>query len=88
LIGLDDEGLIAFANQDAEQLLPEIRGLVGGYADESLSATMRAILGLAAGDSLDIDVAGRRCHCVSRAVDSLGGSRGRMIALMPSAPPG
>ena len=88
LVGLDEEGLIAFANQDAEQLLPEIRGLVGSYADESLPATLRAILGLAAGHSLDIDVAGRRCHCVSRSVDSLGASRGRLVALMPSVPSG
>ncbi|MEP6501794.1 MAG: EAL domain-containing protein [Betaproteobacteria bacterium] len=88
LIGLDEDGLIAFANQDAEQLLPEIRALIGCYADESTSSAMRSILGLAAGDSLDVDVAGRRCHCVSRSVDSLGSSRGRIVALMLAASSG
>jgi PAS domain S-box-containing protein len=88
LIGLDEDGLVAYANQDAEQLLPEIRALIGSYADESMSTPMRSILGLAAGNSLDVDVAGRRCHCVSRSVDSLGGSRGRIVALMPSAASG
>jgi len=87
LIGLDEEGLIAFANRDAERLLPELRGLVGSYVDGAPSAALRAVAGLVAGQSLDIDLGGRRCRCVSRGVDSLGGSRGRLVALMPAAEP-
>jgi CheY-like chemotaxis protein len=84
LIGLDEDGLVAFANCDAERLLPEIRSLVGHYADDSPSPVLTSILQLAGGETMSVELHGRRCVCVSREMTSMGGARGRLVVLMPA----
>ncbi len=83
LIGFDTEGLIAFANQDAERLLPDIREWIGTYAEDSLPASFRDVFALASGQSLDIDLNGMSYRCSCRAIDDPGGQRGTLVAIIP-----
>ena len=83
LIGFDTDGLIAFANQDAERLLPDIREWIGTYAEDSLPASFRDVFALASGQSLDIDLNGMSYRCSCRAIDDPGGQRGTLVAIIP-----
>jgi len=83
LIGFDTEGLIAFANRDAERLLPRIREWIGTYADESLPAAFQDVFTLADGQSLDVSLDGVSYHCSCRAIDGPGGQRGTLVAITP-----
>jgi diguanylate cyclase (GGDEF)-like protein/PAS domain S-box-containing protein len=83
LIGFDTEGLIAFANHDAERLLPGIREWIGTYADDSLPAGFRDVFSLADGQSLEIALDGTSYQCSCRAIDDAGGQRGRLVAVIP-----
>jgi diguanylate cyclase (GGDEF)-like protein/PAS domain S-box-containing protein len=83
LIGLDTEGLIAFANHDAERLIPGMRERVGTYAEDSLPAGFRQVFLLADGESVDIDLDGVSYRCSCRAIDDAGGQRGTLVALVP-----
>lgn len=83
LIGFDTEGLIAFANQDAERLLPDIREWIGTYAEDSFPAGFREVFALASGQSLDIDLNGMSYRCSCRAIDDPGGQRGTLVAIIP-----
>jgi nitrogen fixation/metabolism regulation signal transduction histidine kinase len=83
LIGFDMEGLIAFANHDAERLLPGIRGWIGTYVDESLPPRFRDVLALEEGQTLDIDLDGMAYRCSCRVIDDPGGQHGTLVAIIP-----
>ncbi len=83
LVGFDTEGLIAFANHDAERILPGIREWIGTYADDSLPASFRDVFSLVDGQSLDIDLEGISYRCSCRAIDDPGGQRGTLVAIIP-----
>ena len=83
LIGFDTDGLIAFANRDAERLLPRIREWIGSYADESLPAGFEDVFSLTDGQSLDVSLEGVSYHCSCRAIDDPGGQRGTLVAITP-----
>ncbi len=83
LIGFDTEGLIAFANRDAERLLPRIREWIGSYADESLPAAFQNVFSLVDGQSLEVCVEGVSYHCSCRAIDDPDGQRGTLVAITP-----
>jgi diguanylate cyclase (GGDEF)-like protein/PAS domain S-box-containing protein len=83
LVGFDTEGLIAFANQDAERLLPGIREWIGTYAEDSFPASFRDVSSLTNGQSLDVDLDGTSYRCSCRAIDDSGGQRGTLVAIIP-----
>jgi len=83
LIGFDTEGLIAFANRDAERLLPRIREWIGSYADETLPAAFQEVFSLIDGQSLEVCVDGISYHCSCRAIDDPDGQRGTLVAITP-----
>ena len=83
LVGFDTEGLIAFANQDAERLLPDIREWIGTYADDSFPAGFRDVFSLTSGQTLDVELSGVPYRCSCRAIDDAGGQRGTLVAIVP-----
>jgi len=83
LIGFDIEGLIAFANQDADALLPGIRSQVGSYAQDALPEEFRRLAGLRDGDVVETVRDGRAYLCSCRAIDDRGGGRGTLVAIVP-----
>jgi hypothetical protein len=90
LVGIDDEGLVAFVNREAQLLVPELTALEGGYSDEPLPPGLRDVLELGDGQFLDIVVRGSRYQCRCSAVGSAADQRGRVIAITlerAAAPP-
>jgi hypothetical protein len=87
LIGFDTEGLIAFANHDAERLLPEVLSWVGTYADESLPPSFRSVVSLADGQSAEVELDGVRYWCSCRAIDDPGRRSGTLVAIVPQREP-
>jgi diguanylate cyclase (GGDEF)-like protein/PAS domain S-box-containing protein len=83
LVGFDIEGLIAFANQDAEALLPGIRALIGSYAQDGLPAEFHSLASLQDGEILEITRDGHGYRCTCRAIDDSGGGRGTLVAVAP-----
>ncbi|HEX7639698.1 MAG TPA: EAL domain-containing protein, partial [Burkholderiaceae bacterium] len=83
LIGFDAEGLVAFANQDAERLLPGASEWIGTCADDALPPELRRVLALDDGQSVEATLGGVPCTCSCRSIDSDGGRRGRLIAILP-----
>jgi diguanylate cyclase (GGDEF)-like protein/PAS domain S-box-containing protein len=81
LIGFDTEGLVAFANHDAERLLPGIRGWLGSYVDETMPAGFQEVFSLRDGESLDLWLDGVSYRCNCRAIDDPGGRRGTLVAI-------
>jgi len=75
--------LIAFANQDADALLPGIRSLVGSYAQDALPEEFRRLAGLRDGDVVETVRDGRAYLCSCRAIDDRGGGRGTLVAIVP-----
>jgi diguanylate cyclase (GGDEF)-like protein/PAS domain S-box-containing protein len=88
LVGFDTEGLIAFANHDAERLLPAIRGWIGTYVDESLPPRFREVFALEEGQTLDIELDGIAYRCSCRVIDDPGGQHGTLVAIIPRELPG
>jgi CheY-like chemotaxis protein len=83
LIGLDAEGMVAFANQDAERLLPGVLGWLGAYAEECLPPDFQRVLTLEDGQAIDVVIDGLACRCSCRLIDDDGGRRGRLVAIVP-----
>jgi diguanylate cyclase (GGDEF)-like protein/PAS domain S-box-containing protein len=83
LIGFDIDGLIAFANEDAEALLPGIRALIGSYAQDGLPGEFQPLASLRDGDVIETARDGRAYRCSCRAVDDSGGGRGTLVAVIP-----
>lgn len=78
VLGVDDEGLLVFANAPA-QALCRLRGeFLGGAAAEHLPQSLRRALD---GDSILVTLAGRRWWAMSRLL--VGNARGRLLVLLP-----
>ena len=78
VLGVDDEGLLVFANAPA-QALCRLRGeFLGGTAAEHLPQSLRRALD---GDSILVTLAGRRWWAMSRLL--VGNARGRLLVLLP-----
>lgn len=78
VLGVDDEGLLVFANAPA-QTLCGLRGeFLGGAATEHLPNNLRRALD---GDSILVTLGGRRWWAMSRLL--VGNARGRLLVLLP-----
>jgi len=85
IIGIDDEGMIAFANRDAEELLKEYGLLVGREADEVLPEALRPALQREDGATVTFLLKGNPCRGVCRAMSAATGVGGRLVVLIPHA---
>jgi EAL domain-containing protein (putative c-di-GMP-specific phosphodiesterase class I)/CheY-like chemotaxis protein len=86
LIGIDDEGMIAFANQEAETLLPDGGALVGREARDALPAGLHALLSPPGPASVDTLLNGVLCRVSVRTMQSSAGIRGQLLTLVPRDP--
>ena len=80
VLGIDDEGLLVFANAPAQALFGLDGNLLGGPAAEQLPQTVRPALD---GDAMLVAVAGRRWWAMGRPLS--GHARGRLLVLLPQA---
>ena len=83
LLGFDDGGLVAFANQDAEALLPGIRALVGNDAMDALPAEFQPLASLGDGEIVEVTRDGRLYRCSCRTIDDQEGRRGTLVGVVP-----
>ncbi len=80
VFGIDDEGLLVFANAPAQALFGLDGKQLGGSAAEQLPQTLRPAL---AGEPLMLTQAGRRWWAMSRPLS--GNARGHLLVLLPQA---
>ena len=80
VFGIDDEGLLAFANAPAQALCDLGGDLLGGPAIEQLPQALRQALG---GDPMLVTLAERRWWAMTRPLS--GNARGRLLVLLPQA---
>ncbi len=78
VLGVDDEGLLVFANAPARALCGVAAERLGEPADEQLAPGLRQAL---AGESLLMTLAGRRWWAMSRPLN--GNAHGRLLVLLP-----
>ncbi len=88
VFGIDLEGMIAFANADAMQLLGVSGGLLGQYAEKALPVEVHSVWRSADQSYRDVYLQGQPFRVVCRSVGGDGHSRGRLLVLVPgrSAP--
>ena len=80
VFGVDDAGLLVFANAPAQALCGLDGNLLGGSATEQLPQSLRQALD---GVPMMVTLAGRRWWAISRLLS--GNARGRLLVLLPQA---
>jgi CheY-like chemotaxis protein len=80
VFGIDDEGLLVFANAPAQALCGLGGDLLGAPATEQLPQSLRQALD---GDPMRVTLAERRWWAMSRLLN--GNARGRLLVLLPQA---
>jgi FixJ family two-component response regulator len=86
VLATDPDGTLAFVNREAERLLPQLAGSLGGPAGDCLPA---ALLVPALPDShvtVQVTLAGLNFAVMSRALPGAGPARGRLMLFLPSGP--
>lgn len=78
VFGVDDEGVLAFANDAARALDAQVCDLLGGQVAEGLPPALRQAL---EGEPTGVAFAGRRWSATSRLLS--GNARGRLLILLP-----
>ncbi len=78
VLGIDDEGLLVFANAPAQALCGLGADRLGSPATEQLPQALRRAL---AGEPMLVALAGRRWWAMSRTLS--GNARGRLVVLLP-----
>lgn len=82
IIGLDDEGMIVCANQEADSLFGHGAPLIASFAEDVLPQTLLEMLGDTAGDV--VWQSGAVCWRASyRCIGTGAGTRGRLLILNP-----
>lgn len=90
IVGIDVDGMIAFANGDAEQLFCHVAPVLGRDAGDTLPAALLSIWRAADGAQHGISLSDQPYRAVCRSLSG-GHSRGSLLVLTPvspSAPPG
>lgn len=85
VLGLDPEGLIAYANRAAVQLLPQVLDAIGGMADDVFPALLGQRLPEAS-PTVDLRIEGRAYRALTQPMDPAGAAgqeRGRLVLLVP-----
>ena len=84
VLGLDPEGMLAFANRRAFDLFPQAAASLGGPPDEALVALRERLRKLPQDDdSTVIELAGKRWRGWLRRLDPSTGAEGEMLVYMP-----
>ena len=83
IIGVDATGMIAYANQVAEQLLPD-DGLIGADAVDRLPPPLQALLAQGAGHGCRLEVAGRCFWAECSLFGPAHALRGLLLTLGPT----
>lgn len=87
LLGIDDTGIVASANEQAQQLFGARAPLLGEHAASALPAAVAARLQQAETGPTGIALAGRHYRIVSRELGHGSDARGRLMIFMPEAAP-
>jgi EAL domain-containing protein (putative c-di-GMP-specific phosphodiesterase class I)/CheY-like chemotaxis protein len=86
LIGIDDDGVIAFASREALNLFPAEPAVLGREAMAGLPAALCAVLNEAEGATANVMIDGQPHHCLLRRLSGTV-ARGRLLVLLPSMAP-
>ncbi len=85
IMGIDDEGMVAFANRDAEDLLQDHGPLVGREADDVLPQALRPALQWEDGATVTFVLKGQPCRGICRVMSAITGVSGRLVVMIPHA---
>jgi PAS domain S-box-containing protein/diguanylate cyclase (GGDEF)-like protein len=84
VLGIDDNGLVAFANSRAESVLGNGLPLLGSYVDEALPHALTGYLAATAiGQPGRVDVGGQCFEVVCHLLGRASRSRGRLVVMVP-----
>jgi EAL domain-containing protein (putative c-di-GMP-specific phosphodiesterase class I)/FixJ family two-component response regulator len=83
VIGLDQEGMIAFMNSDAEALFEGATGLLGQPVESTGSAALAALWHTRDGHHHEIELVGQRFMGVCRDMQGRAHARGSLMVLTP-----
>ncbi|WP_428420557.1 EAL domain-containing protein [Methylibium sp.] len=86
VIGIDLEGMIAFANADAETLFSRGPSLLGRFAPEALPADLLKVLELGDGAHHGVSVDGHAYLAACRSLNGASSPRGKLLVLAPGVP--
>ncbi|MDB5959183.1 MAG: histidine kinase, partial [Massilia sp.] len=81
VIGLDDDGLVAFVNIAAQNLFSEAGPLLGTEAAQFMPQVLDAIRGASEAEKCEVQLHGMRFDVVSRSMGHGTESRGKLITL-------
>lgn len=84
VVGIDLDGVVAFVNAQAEQVIAPACDLIGGLSDNVLPAPLRHAL---AGSAHRVELNAQPYQVVWRDIAGHGGARGRLLVLMPAGEP-
>jgi diguanylate cyclase (GGDEF)-like protein/PAS domain S-box-containing protein len=84
IVGLDLEGVVAFANVAAQELFREHGLLLGSMADEFMPAVLEALRGVPDGQPCWEVVAGAAYRIVAHSMGHGTRSRGRLLTFIPT----
>jgi PAS domain S-box-containing protein/diguanylate cyclase (GGDEF)-like protein len=85
VIGLDQDGMIAFANADAQNLFEPALALLGCDAHDTLTPELLQVCQTADGRQHSVHLDGRHYHAVCRSMNEQSCSRGKLLVLTPDA---
>lgn len=83
VIGLDQSGMVAFMNSDAERLFKDSEAMLGRHVEDMKDKSLANVWRLSDGRYHSIDLAGMRFHAVCRPMTSDTRSRGSLMVLVP-----
>lgn len=79
VIGFDDEGMIVFANAEADRVIGKGLPLVGSFAGECLPAALQSLVATADGSTFDWSEDGRNWRVTCRAMGEHSQSHGKLM---------
>ncbi len=83
IVGVGDDGIIAFANESAQALMSDMPPLLGADAADVLPHSLLALLHGCEGACPDIDVGGARYRASCSEMGRRSTSRGKLLVLVP-----
>jgi hypothetical protein len=86
VLATNADGSLAFVNREAERLLPQLAGNLGGPAGDCLPAALLMPTSLNRPVTLQVTLDDLDFVAMSRAMPGAGPARGRLMLLLPSKP--
>lgn len=85
MVGIDEDGMIVFVNEEAEGLLGSQYPLLSSMYDDALSAELRGIVAEGGTSCRPAEIGGRRFLAKVRPMGRRSRSMGRLLLLVPEA---